>query len=64
MDYCPFVDHETLYFTSKRSKFEEVNDFQSLDSLIETLNQSENGMSKIYQMSFKTVPSSAPIKNN
>ena len=57
MDYCPFVDHEsmTLYFTSRRSSFQEVNNFQSLEELINEINMYENGMSRIYKVDFKNV---------
>ncbi|PCI33324.1 MAG: hypothetical protein COB60_07845 [Flavobacteriaceae bacterium] len=55
MDYCPFVDSktETLYFTSKRSGYEKVNDFNNLEALIQSLNKKENGQSRLYKMSLK-----------
>ncbi len=58
MDYCPYVNttSQTLYFTSKRSSFKPVNDFKSTEQLIETLNQTENGMSKIYSVSLSAIP--------
>ncbi|MCP4456601.1 MAG: hypothetical protein GY816_01025 [Cytophagales bacterium] len=57
MDYCPFVDFNsmTLYFTSKRSSFNEVNDFQSMEEVLRDINKSENGMSKIYKADFQAI---------
>lgn len=56
MDYCPFVDASTniLYFTSKRSQFENT-EFSKVSDLIKELNRMENGMSRIYKASFKPV---------
>jgi len=54
MEYCPFYDEKnhTLYFTSRRNTlqprpFRDINDFQ------EYINNGENGLSKIYKVSFK-----------
>lgn len=51
MEYCPFYDekNQTLYFTSKRNdltpkKFATISDFN------QTINQSANGLSKIFQV--------------
>lgn len=53
MDYCPFVDYhsKTLYFTSKRNSFKEVNNFQSLEDLVEEIHKNENSISAIYKVS-------------
>lgn len=58
MDYCPFVHTatNTLYFTSKRSVFESVNDFKDINEVIIELNKSENGKSKIYKVPFTPQP--------
>lgn len=55
MDYCPFVDTKSmeLYFTSKRSDFKKVNNFQSIEDFLSAINKSENGLSKIYKVPFK-----------
>ncbi|MEB8327758.1 hypothetical protein OO009_00195 [Flavobacteriaceae bacterium KMM 6897] len=52
MEYCPFYDEQTqiLYFTSKRNtikprKFNTISDFK------EYINESNNGLSKIYMTS-------------
>ena len=54
MEYCPFYDEEnkTLYFTSKRQnsqpkKFKDISDFKKY------IEESENGLSKIYMISIK-----------
>jgi len=54
MDYCPFVDlnSKTLYFTSRRSAIEEVNNFQSIEALMNAINTYENGQSRIYKVTF------------
>ncbi|MBK8955235.1 MAG: PD40 domain-containing protein [Saprospiraceae bacterium] len=51
MEYCPYYDEKNgiLYFTSRRShvkpkKFKDIDDFQK------TIQQSENGLSKIYKI--------------
>jgi WD40-like Beta Propeller Repeat len=57
MDYCPFVDtgSATLYFTSKRSAINDINNFQSLGEVLEEINKSENGFSRIYRVSIGEV---------
>lgn len=54
LDYCPFVDlrSKTLYFTSKRSSLAEVNDFKSVGDIEIEINKYENGLSRIYKVSF------------
>ncbi len=54
MEYCPFYDekNEILYFTSKRQnsspkKFKDISDFKKY------IEESENGLSKIYMISIK-----------
>ena len=54
MEYCPFYDekNQMLYFTSKRNnlmprKFRNISDFKN------TIEQSANGLSKIYQVKFQ-----------
>lgn len=55
LDYCPFVDlkTKTLYFTSKRSSLAEVNDFKSMGDIEKQINKYENGLSRIYKVSFE-----------
>lgn len=57
MDYCPFVDSVsgTLYFTSRRSSFKEVNDFNAMEGVINEISKHENGLSRIYKTSFSKV---------
>jgi len=56
IDYCPFVDIQTqiLYFTSERSKLKTsvLDNVKDLNKLLNYINKSENGMSKIYKISF------------
>lgn len=54
MDYCPYYESKTntLYFTSKRSSFEKVNEFKTTDYLLHELNKDENGESKIFKTNF------------
>lgn len=56
MDYCPFVDKatKTLYFTSRRSDITK-HDFQSLEDFEKVVGQYENGFSRMYKVSIKTV---------
>ncbi len=54
MDYCPFVDlaSGTLYFTSRRSSFNEVYDFKTMEGVFQEISKHENGLSRIYKTSF------------
>mgnify|MGYP003624421928 CR=1 FL=1 len=55
MDYCPFVNlsTNTLYFTSKRNttkvKFQSK---QTLNSILDEMNNYENGLSRLYKTQF------------
>jgi hypothetical protein len=51
MEYCPFYDvkTKTLYFTSRRSSVESKK-FKDLKDLTQTVNQYENGFSRIYKV--------------
>ncbi|MBC8375294.1 MAG: PD40 domain-containing protein [FCB group bacterium] len=56
MDYCPFVDtkSQTLYFTSRRSDVEfKAGGFTSVKTLLQELNKSSNGQSRLYKVHFK-----------
>ena len=56
MDYCPFVDMKNaiLYFTSKRSQLEKHGKgFDSLISFLAEITKYENGLSRIYKVSFE-----------
>lgn len=50
MDYCPFIDTENnlLYFISKRIEAKS-KEFNNIKSPLETLNSSQNGMSRVYK---------------
>ncbi|WP_158973549.1 PD40 domain-containing protein [Cellulophaga sp. L1A9] len=51
MDYCPFYDaqHQQLYFTSKRNTLT-PREFESMAAFKTYLEDSKNGLSKIYQV--------------
>jgi len=56
MDYCPFVDAKTstLYFTSKRSKVNNLNmGYSSLPEFLNDMKKYENGLSRIYKATLK-----------
>lgn len=56
MDYCPFVDLKTstLYFTSKRTSVKtQFDKNQNIDELTKEINKHDNGLSRLYQASFK-----------
>ena len=54
MEFCPFVNNGTLYFTSRRSSVEmKVNGFNSAEELISQISKYDNGFSRIYQVEFK-----------
>ncbi|WP_296381861.1 hypothetical protein [Winogradskyella sp.] len=53
MEFCPFVNNGTLYFTSRRSNVEQKeNGFSSADELFTEINKYDNGSSRIYQIDF------------
>lgn len=56
MDYCPFVIDNVLYFTSKRDNTQ-VQHESTLDlkKLINEFNRPDNGSSKLYQVSIKSI---------
>ncbi len=51
MEYCPFYHSQThtLYFTSRRSKLV-AQKFKDVDSYLQTITGTENGLSKIYKI--------------
>ena len=56
MDYCPLVDtkSQTLYFTSRRSDVEFPSaGFTGTEALLQELNKSSNGQSRLYQTHFE-----------
>jgi hypothetical protein len=54
MEFCLFVNNETLYFTSRRSSVEmKENGFNSAEELISQICKYDNGFSRIYQVEFK-----------
>ncbi len=51
MDYCPFILHDTLYFTSKRVKTKMGSfSFKSVDDFLTQMNDYSNGQSRIYKI--------------
>ena len=54
MDYCPYLDEQNnvLYFTSKRSGIKAKKEFSNLAEYEAYLNQSENGLSKLYKVPY------------
>ena len=53
MEFCPFVNNGTLYFTSRRSSVEmKENGFNSAEELIDEINKYDNGASRIYHTNF------------
>ena len=57
MDYCPYFhpDSKTLYFTSRRSSIEGVNDLVDMEAVKQVLDQYQNGQSRIYKVSVKNI---------
>jgi len=50
MDYCPFVQNNVLYFTSRRSDVEfQAGGFTNTETLLKELNKSSNGQSRLYK---------------
>jgi len=52
MDYCPFVEAHTLFFTSRRSELKD-NNFKNIEDLIIAYHSYKNGMSRIYKTDLK-----------
>ena len=53
MEFCPFVNNGTLYFTSRRSSVEsKENGFSNAEALISEINKYDNGASRIYKVEF------------
>lgn len=54
MEYCPFYDetNQTLYFTSRRNNLS-PKPFDSVSGFQEYINQSNNGLSKIFKTHFE-----------
>ncbi|MDX2303319.1 MAG: hypothetical protein NW226_10985 [Microscillaceae bacterium] len=58
MDYCPFVHSatQTLYFTSRRTAISTPKlGFAGMEKLLKTIQQYENGQSRIYQIQIKNL---------
>lgn len=54
MEFCPFVNNGTLYFTSRRSSVKmKENGFTSTEELMSQINKYDNGSSRIYEVAFK-----------
>ncbi|EDP72714.1 hypothetical protein FBALC1_16472 [Flavobacteriales bacterium ALC-1] len=55
MEFCPFVNNGTLYFTSRRSNVVlKEEGFTNAEELISEINKYDNGASRIYQVEFNT----------
>lgn len=53
MEFCPFVNNGTLYFTSRRSNVtQKETGFSSAEELFTEINKYDNGASRIYQIDF------------
>ena len=53
MEFCPFVNNGTLYFTSRRSNVvQKETGFTSTEELLAEINKYDNGASRIYQVDF------------
>ena len=57
MEYCPYVDMgtKTLYFTSRRSAIEDINNIRFVEDFNKVVNVYENGNSRIYKVPFNPV---------
>ncbi|WP_339753688.1 hypothetical protein [uncultured Winogradskyella sp.] len=52
-DFCPFVNNNTLYFTSQRNNVaQKENGFSNTEELLSEINRYDNGASRIYQVDF------------
>ncbi len=52
-DFCPFVNNDILYFTSRRSNVsQKENGFSTTEELLSEINRYDNGSSRIYQVDF------------
>lgn len=52
MDFCPFVNNGTLYFTSRRSSVTQKENGFTTKELISEINKYDNGFSRIYKVEF------------
>jgi hypothetical protein len=53
MEFCPFVNKGTLYFTSRRSNIvQKENGYTNTEELLSEINKYDNGASRIYQVDF------------
>lgn len=52
-DFCPFVNNNILYFTSRRSNVEQKESgFKNTEELLSEINKYDNGASRIYKVGF------------
>lgn len=53
MEFCPFVNNGTLYFTSRRTSVEQKeNGFNNTEELLSEINKYDNGTSRIYSVDY------------
>ncbi|MDT0557958.1 hypothetical protein RM697_04835 [Ichthyenterobacterium sp. W332] len=55
MEFCPFVNKGTLYFTSRRSNVEMKENGFTNEELISEINKYDNGASRIYKVDFNNL---------
>ncbi|GGI56149.1 TolB family protein [Winogradskyella haliclonae] len=56
MEFCPFVNNETLYFTSRRSNVTKKEDgYTNAEELLSEINRYDNGASRIYKVDFSSL---------
>ncbi|WP_282042003.1 TolB family protein [Winogradskyella flava] len=52
-DFCPFINNDILYFTSRRSNVtQKENGFTNAEELLSEINRYDNGASRIYLVKF------------
>ncbi|WP_299115856.1 hypothetical protein [uncultured Winogradskyella sp.] len=56
MEFCPFVNNETLYFTSRRSNVTKKEEgYTNAEELLSEINRYDNGASRIYKADFSSL---------
>jgi hypothetical protein len=54
MDFCPLVNGNYLYFTSKRSAVnQDKKAYKNLEEVLSEMNRPDNGLSRLYRIPFK-----------
>ncbi|RZN83817.1 MAG: hypothetical protein EVB11_03600 [Winogradskyella sp.] len=55
MEFCPFVNNEILYFTSRRSSVAQKENGFTREEFISEINKYDNGYSRIYKVDFSNL---------